>query len=237
MGYKEISSVTLGKRILFVDDDENLGQMLMEQLEIHEEFILEEARTGSAAIQITKDQYFDAILLDVSLPDTDGREVCRAMRRNGMKSPIIMISDVDTDVDTILSLDSGANDYVTKPFKIGVLMARLRAHIRQHEQSEYVVLRLGPYTFRPGAKLLMDNETNRKVRLTDKEAAIIKFLHLCNGRVVSRDVLLGEIWGYSADLTTHTLETHVYRLRQKIERDPSKAKLLVTEHNGYRLVV
>ena len=147
-----------------------------------------------------------------------------------------MISNVDTDVDAILGLDAGANDYVTKPFKIKVLMARLRAQIRQHEQSEYVVFRIGPYTFRPGAKMLLDNETNKKVRLTDKETAIIKYLHLCNGRVVSRDVLLGEIWGYHADLTTHTLETHVYRLRQKIERDPSKVKLLVTETNGYRLV-
>ena len=228
--------MTLGKHILFVEDDDDLRSILMEQFQIQDEFVLAEAKTGREAVELTSEQYFDAILLDVGLPDTDGREVCRVMRRNGVKSPIIMISNVDTDVDAILGLDAGANDYVTKPFKIKVLMARLRAQIRQHEQSEYVVFRIGPYTFRPGAKMLLDNETNKKVRLTDKETAIIKYLHLCNGRVVSRDVLLGEIWGYHADLTTHTLETHVYRLRQKIERDPSKVKLLVTETNGYRLV-
>ena len=229
--------MTLGKRILSVENDDDLRLILMDQLEIQEEFLLTEARTGREAIQLAREQYFDAILLNVDLPDTDGREVCRDMRRYGVKSPIIMISGVDADFDTILGLDAGANDYVIKPFKIGVLMARLRAHIRQHEQSEFVVFRIGPYTFQPGAKLLLDNETNKKVRLTDKETAIIKFLHLCNGRAVSRDVLLGEIWGYNADLTTHTLETHVYRLRQKIERDPSRVKILVTESNGYRLVL
>jgi len=158
------------------------------------------------------------------------------MRRNGVKSPIIMLTGADTDADTILGLDAGANDYVTKPFRIGVLMARLRAHVREHEQSEYAVFTIGPYSFRPAAKLLLETDTEKKIRLTDKETAIVKFLYLAGERVVSRDVLLGEVWGYNAGVTTHTLETHVYRLRQKIERDPSNAELLVTEPNGYRLV-
>ena len=166
----------------------------------------------------------------------DGREVCRVMRRNGVKSPIIMLTGAGTDVDTILELDVGANDYVTKPFRIGVLMARLRAHVREHEQSEYAVFQIGPYSFRPAAKLMLDNKTEKKVRLTDKETAIVKFLYLAGERAVGRDVLLGEVWSYNAGVTTHTLETHVYRLRQKIERDPSNAELLVTEPNGYRLV-
>ena len=136
----------------------------------------------------------------------------------------------------ILGLNAGANDYVTKPFRIEVLMARLRAHIREHEQSGFAVFTIGPYIFRSAAKQLLDNETNKKVRLTDKETSIIKYLFLAGERVVSRDVLLDEVWGYNAGVTTHTLETHVYRLRQKIERDPSNAVLLVTEPNGYRLV-
>ncbi len=228
--------MTANRRILIVDDDQDLREMLAEQLQIHEEFLTEGCEGGAEAIQRTKDQYFDLILLDVSLPDMDGREVCRVMRRNGVKSPVIMLTGADTDADTILGLDAGANDYVIKPFRIGVLMARLRAHIREHEQSEYAVFTIGPYTFRPAAKLMLDNELNKKVRLTDKETAIIKFLYLAGERVVSRDVLLGEVWGYNAGVTTHTLETHVYRLRQKIEREPSNAELLVTEPNGYRLV-
>ena len=228
--------MTAGIRVLVVDDDEDLRQMLAEQLEIHEEFVTDGVDSGAIAIETAKNQYYDMILLDVGLPDMDGREVCRVMRRNGVKSPIIMLTGADTDADTILGLDAGANDYVTKPFRIGVLMARLRAHVREHEQSEYAVFQIGPYSFRPAAKLMLDTENDKKVRLTDKETAIIKFLYLAGERVVGRDVLLGEVWGYNAGVTTHTLETHVYRLRQKIERDPSNAVLLVTEPNGYRLV-
>ncbi len=228
--------MTTGKRILLVDDDDDLRQMLDEQLQLHEEFTTDMAATGAAALETIKKEYYDVILLDVGLPDMDGRDVCRLMRRNGVKSPIIMLTGADTDADTILGLDAGANDYITKPFRLGVLMARLRAHIRQHEQSEDAVFNIGPYTFQPAAKLLLDTATNKKVRLTDKETAILKYLYRAGDKVISRDVLLDEVWGYNAGVTTHTLETHVYRLRQKIEIDPSNASILVTETGGYRLV-
>ena len=227
--------MTTGKRILLVDDDEALLRTLSEQLQLHEEFTTTAAGTGSEALKLAKSDYFDVIILDVGLPDIDGREVCRLMRRNGVKSPIIMLTSADTDSDTILGLDAGANDYVTKPFRMGVLLARMRAHIRQHERSDDAIFTIGPYIFRPSAKLLVDNETNKKVRLTDKETAILKHLYRSGDRVVGRDVLLDEVWGYNAGVTTHTLETHVYRLRQKIERDPSNAKILLTEPGGYRL--
>ena len=228
--------MSTGKRVLIVDDDDALRQSLAEQLRLHEEFLTDEAETGAAALEATKGTYFDAILLDVGLPDMDGREVCRLMRRAGVKSPIVMLTGADTDADTILGLDAGANDYVTKPFKLGVLLARLRAELRQHEQSEDAVFTIGPFTFRPSAKLLLDEATNSKVRLTEKETAILKYLFRAGDKVVGRDVLLNEVWGYNASVTTHTLETHVYRLRQKIERDPSNAEILVTEPGGYRLV-
>ncbi len=224
------------RRILIVDDDKALRQVLIEQLQIHEEFITEEAATGRSAIDRTKNQYFDVILLDDSLPDMDGREVCRIMRRTGIKSPIIMLAGADADDNSILGLDDGVNYYLGKPFKIGELLARLRAYIGDHEQSKHGVFQIGPYNFRPAAKIMVNKETRKKVRLTDKETAIVKFLYLAGERVVSREDLLGEVWGYNADVTTHTLETHVYRLRQKIEREPSNADLLVTEPNGYRLI-
>ena len=226
-----------GKRILIVDDDTLLLQMLSEQLQLHEEFTTIPAETGAQALERVKSDYFDVIILDVGLPDMDGREVCRLMRRSGVKSPIIMLTGASTDADTILGLDAGANDYVTKPFRLGILLARLRAHIRQHERSDDAVFTIGPYTFQPSAKLLLDNETERKIRLTDKEAAILKFLYRAGTKVISREVLLDEVWGYNANVTTHTLETHVYRLRQKIERDPSNAVILVTEPGGYCLFV
>jgi DNA-binding response OmpR family regulator len=158
------------------------------------------------------------------------------MRRNGFKSPIIMLTGALTDADTILGLEAGANDYVTKPFRLGVLLARIRAQLRQHAQSEDAVFAIGPYSFRPAAKLLLRNGTNRKVRLTEKESAILKYLYRAGENVVPRETLLNEVWGYNAGVTTHTLETHVYRLRQKIELDPAKAEILITEPGGYRLV-
>ena len=225
-----------GKRILIVDDDEDLVEMLSDQLKLHEEFQVVLAMSAAEGLEVTKQCNFDMILLDVGLPDMDGREVCRLMRRAGVRAPIIMLTGADTDADTILGLDAGANDYVTKPFKLGVLLARLRAHIRQHERSDDAVFTIGPYTFQPANKLLMHEEEQKKVRLTDKETAILKYLYRAGDKPVARDKLLDEVWGYNAAVTTHTLETHVYRLRQKIEADPSSAKLLVTEAGGYKLV-
>ncbi|MBO6518837.1 MAG: response regulator transcription factor [Rhodospirillales bacterium] len=225
-----------GKRILVVDDDADLVEMLSEQLKLHEEFQVETTLTAAEGLEITKENNFDIILLDVGLPDMDGREVCRLMRRGGVRAPIIMLTGADTDADTILGLDAGANDYVTKPFKLGVLLARLRAHIRQHERSDDAVFTVGPYTFQPANKLLVRESDQRKVRLTDKETAILKYLYRAGDKAVAREKLLDEVWGYNAAVTTHTLETHVYRLRQKIEDDPSGAKLLVTEAGGYKLV-
>jgi DNA-binding response OmpR family regulator len=226
--------MTTGKQVLLADDDSTLLEMLGEQLQLHEEFATVAAESGTKALELARADYFDVILLDVGLPDMDGREVCRLMRLNGVTSPIIMLTGADNDADTILGLDSGANDYITKPFRLGVLLARLRAHILQHERSDDAVFTIGPYTFQPSAKLLINNEDEKKVRLTDKETAILKYLYRAGEKVVGRDVLLDEVWGYNADVTTHTLETHVYRLRQKIELDPSNARILVTEPGGYR---
>ena len=223
------------KKILLVDDDEDLREALSEQLLMTEDFDVFEASDGAGAMERAKEAIYDLIILDVGLPDTDGRELCRRMRKLGVKSPILMLTGHDTDADTILGLDAGANDYVSKPFKFPVLLARIRAQLRQHEQSEDAVFQLGPYVFKPAMKLLTD-EQGRKVRLTEKETNILKFLYRAGSSVVGRDVLLHEVWGYNAGVTTHTLETHIYRLRQKIEPDPSNAALLVTEAGGYKLI-
>ncbi|WP_439521523.1 response regulator transcription factor [Marivita sp.] len=223
------------KNILLVDDDDDLREALAEQLVMTEDFEVFEADCGTAAMSRVKEQLYDLIILDVGLPDTDGRELCRLMRKQGVKAPVLMLTGHDSDSDTILGLDAGANDYVTKPFKFPVLLARIRAQLRQHEQSEDAVFTLGPYTFKPSMKLLM-TEDEKKIRLTEKETNILKFLYRSTDGVVARDTLLHEVWGYNAGVTTHTLETHIYRLRQKIEPDPSNARLLVTESGGYRLV-
>jgi len=225
-----------GKKILLCDDDDALRQSLAEQLQLHEEFETTQVATAAAAIQAAKADHFDAIVLDVGLPDMDGREACRILRRSQVKCPVLMLTAHDSDSDTILGLDAGANDYVAKPFRLNVLLARLQAQLRQHEQSENAVFGIGPYSFRPAQKLLLEEDRNRKIRLTEKETSILKYLYRAGAKTVTRDILLGEVWGYNAGVTTHTLETHVYRLRQKIEADPSNAEILVTEPGGYRLV-
>src|SRR5690606_1984074 len=144
------------KKLLLIDDDDLLRHSLVEQFALHEEFVPQAVATASEAIKFVKKEHVDLVILDVGLPDMDGRETCKVMRKNGLKSPVIMLTGHDSDADTILGLESGANDYMTKPFRFGVLLARVRAHLRQHEQSEDAVFTIGPYTFRPSAKILLD---------------------------------------------------------------------------------
>ena len=227
--------MTTARKILIVDDDDDLRESLSDQFALHDEFEILVAESAAQGLEMAISQRVDLILLDVGLPDMDGREAVKLLRKAGVKAPIIMLTGQDTDSDTILGLEAGANDYVAKPFRFAVLLARIRAHLRQHEQSEDATFSIGRFTFKPASKILVE-ESGGKVRLTEKETSILKYLYRAGERTVTRDVLLSEVWGYNSGVTTHTLETHIYRLRQKIERDPSSAEILVTESGGYKLV-
>jgi DNA-binding response OmpR family regulator len=174
----------VGLRHAFVDDDIDLREALAEQLELGGEFVIAQAGAGAAGVALAQERRPDLVLLDVDLPDFDGREVARRMRVAGVVAPIIMLTGQTSDADTIAGLEAGANDYVSKPFKFAVLMARIRAQLRSHEQSEDAVFRLGPYEFRPAAKLLLD-EKNKKIRLTEKEASILKYLYRAGEKPVA----------------------------------------------------
>jgi DNA-binding response OmpR family regulator len=221
------------RRVLLVDDDEMLRSSLAEQLASGGAYQPIEAGTVAEGKEKAQDGLYEFMVLDVGLPDGDGRQLCRELRDAGVTCPIIMLTAADSDADTIEGLKSGANDYISKPFRFAVLIARVDAHLRSHETSEEAVYRIGPYTFRPSAKMLL--EGNKRIRLTEKETNILKFLHR-TGDTVSRETLLHEVWGYNPAVTTHTLETHIYRLRQKIEKDPAHAQILMTDSGGYRLV-
>ena len=222
------------KTILIIDDDEDLRGALAEQVELEPDLHAEQAPTATAGIAAAGALRPDLILLDVDLPDMNGRDACRRLREGGVRAPVIMLTAAAADSDTIQGLEAGADDYVTKPFKFAVLLARIRAQLRAHEQSENAVFRIGPYEFRPAQKLLLDDR-QKKIRLTEKETNILRYLYRADGQPVSREELLAEVWGYNAGVTTHTLETHIYRLRQKIEPDAGAGRLLVTETGGYRL--
>ena len=222
--------------VLLVEDDDEMRSALVKQLALHEDFETTDVSNGAAALERVSERQFDIVLLDVGLPDMDGRDVCRLIRRKGVHVPVIMLTGLESDADVILGLDSGANDYVIKPFKMGVLLARIRAHLRQHEASEDASFLLGPYIFRPSARSLIKKETGKLVTLSGKECAILKFLYRANETAIGCDTLYREVWDHAAPLATHTLQTHIYRLRQKIERDPANPEILLSESGGYRLI-
>ena len=229
-----LAAMAQPKTILIIDDDDDLRDLLCEQLAAQPEFLTVAAATAESGLRAASAQRPDLILLDLDLPDMNGRDVCRALRDAGVLAPVIMLTAADGESETILGLESGANDYVTKPFKFNVLLARIRAQMRAYDHSEDIVLKVGPYDFHPAGRLLIDAK-GKKLRLTDKEANILKYLYRAGQKPVTREELLTEVWGYNAGVTTHTLETHVYRLRQKIEAEPGQTRLLITEAGGYRL--
>ncbi|MCB4823385.1 response regulator transcription factor [Roseicella aerolata] len=229
--------MTLARPILIVEDDATLRATLAEQIAQDGEFAADEASSAAeaAAKLDAPDARYDAILLDIGLPDGDGRDFCARLRREGRKLPIIMLTGADAETDVVRGLEAGANDYVAKPFRLSELLARLRAQLRVFDNSEDAVFTIGHYQFRPSARLLLDPAKNRKVRLTDKECRILKYLLRANAAPVNRATLLADVWGFNSGVTTHTLETHIYRLRQKMESDPANPQLLLTDRGAYRL--
>lgn len=223
--------------VLIVEDDVALAGTLTDQLALENEFEPVAAGTLAEADALLKASgaRFDLILLDLTLPDGDGREFCTLLRRGGFRMPVIMLTGSDGEQDIVSGLDAGANDYIAKPFRLAELLARIRAQLRVYDSSEDAIFQIGPYLFRPAAKQLHDQAAGKRLRLTEKEAAILKFLYRAGGKPVPRQVLLNEVWGYNSNVTTHTLETHIYRLRQKIEPNPAETRILVTESGGYRL--
>ena len=230
------------KRVLLVDDDETLRGELVAQFALYDEFETVDVGSGTEGLAMAKEQTFDMIILDVDMPDMQGTDVAQLIRTAGISTPIVMLTGNTGEASEILGLNSGANDYVTKPFRFGVLLARLRAHLRTFEQSEDAVFNIGPYSFKPAAKKLTppespDGKPVRDIRLTEKETNILKYLYRAGGKPVAREELLEEVWGYNSGVTTHTLETHVYRLRQKIELVKGEATLLLTQPGGYSLAM
>ena len=230
------------KRVLLVDDDETLRGELVSQFALYDEFETVDVGSGTEGLAMAKEQTFDMIILDVDMPDMQGTDVAQLIRTAGISTPIVMLTGNTGEASEILGLNSGANDYVTKPFRFGVLLARLRAHLRTFEQSEDAVFNIGPYSFKPAAKKLTPPEDPsgkpvRDIRLTEKETNILKYLYRAGGKAVAREELLEEVWGYNSGVTTHTLETHVYRLRQKIELVKGEATLLLTQPGGYSLAM
>ncbi len=225
------------RKILIADSDPTARRQLADFLERLDEFVIHEAASDAEVVAALKRQPFDAIILDIALPDSDGRELCRLLRHQGVGSPILMLTDRESDAGVILALDAGANDCISKSMRMSVFLARLRAHLRQHAQSDNMGLRIQHYMFRPSARLLTDVGGHKRVLLTGKETILLKYLYRMRGATISREQLLSDVWEYNREVTTHTIETHIWRLRKKLERDPSNPQVLISEAGGYRLCV
>jgi DNA-binding response OmpR family regulator len=230
--------MSAARPIIVVDADPEQRQVLVESLGLGNEFSvslaanLGEADTLLGAVNAR----FDAIIIDLNLPDGNGHSYLAKLRQQGHKMPIIVVTDSDDEADVVRVLNAGAVDYLRKPIRLNELQARLKAQLRVFDASEHATFMIGPYAFHPAAKLLNDI-AGRRLRLTNKEVSILKFLYRAGAKPVSRAILLDGVWGYNAGVATHTLETHIYRLRQKIEADPANCQVLVTEQGGYRLNV
>ena len=219
-----------GKTVLLIDGDPAVRGALAEQLDARGEFATTQAATGIEGLAAAGAGRFELFLIDAVLPDMTGDAVGVALRAAGLRAPIILFAAADA------ALAPAASERIAKPFKLGALLGVMRAQLRQHAQSSEATLAIGPYTLHPAARFLQDNvRRRRRLRLTEKEVALLQYLHGAGGTVVPREELLARVWGYGEGVSTHTLETHIYRLRQKIEPDPAMARHLLTEDGGYRL--
>ena len=220
-------------KVLIIGENTALRTSLEEQLQLHDEFVVIGSNSLKNSIQLIKEHRIDIIVCDDRLSEMTAGKIFGFLRQHSFKLPIIMLFDATVEPMLLEKFSGSKDSYITKPFKLSLLIERLRTSYRYKASDSS--LEIGPYKFMLGSNILTHKNNQKTVRLTEKEAAILKHLHRCNGKVVLRETLLGEVWDYSADATTHTIETHVYRLRQKIEENPSCAKILVTERGGYRL--
>lgn len=222
--------------ILLISDDPALRQTLADQLEYHQEFACTASSSGQPALDLVETGGFDAILLDIHRLRAEERTRCRQLRRLAGDVPIVLLTAGSDDP----LLDCRVDAQVARPFRLNDLLRQLRMCIQASSKNNDVLVfgsttGAGRYRLRPQVKLVIGPD-GRRVRLTEKETAILAFLHRACGRTIDRGTLLSAVWGYRSAVATHTLETHIYRLRRKIEPDPTRAEILVTEAGGYRLI-
>lgn len=228
------------KKILIAEDDRAILTAVADLLEI-EGYQVVKSADGAEALELFRKSSPDLVLLDIMMPGMSGYDVCRAIRAENVAVPVIMVTARGQEVDRVVGLELGADDYIVKPFGMAELLARVRAALRRG------ALAAGPDRIPPGGDTLSfgdvvvdfgamaGKKSGASFALTPMETALLKFLAAMDGAVASRETLLEEIWGVECDVTTRTVDQHVARLRQKIEDDPSRPEFLLTAHGaGYR---
>ena len=230
----EEKETILSARLLIVDADAYLRGTVRQQLEIEGFKNVFDVGVITGFDTVLRDTNPDLILLDIQIPDGDAIEICESLRHDGFAKPIVMLTSKGFDNDIVLGLKAGANDYIAKPLRMGELLARIHIQLHQSFVLGDVQLEIGDLIFIPANKTLHEITTDKVQKLTEKEATILKFLYQAFPNEITKNQILSEVWGFQNGVSTHTLETHVYRLRQKINQF-NKKQLVLTTENGYRL--
>jgi len=231
----DTENLPLLTRILLVDEDHYLRSVLSSQLRNKGVMAFAEASRASEAFDQIDTFNPDLILLDMELPDGNGLDICQRLRTNGFQKPIIMLTGQMDQEDIVKGLDKGASDFIAKPMRFSELISLVCAQLRQYKASDDVSFVTQKFEFQPDKKTLTCLDTHSVICLTEKETMMLKKLFQIWPETISKESLLSEVWGYQNMLATHTLETHIYRLRKKIARF-TEAPLVETTQGGYRLV-
>ena len=221
-------------KILLINNDKDLGEALVFQLTLVEKYQIIEISYENNALAQINNNFCDLVIINSQSSALKECNLTKSLRLAGYKKPIIMLINRNSNLDIPDDQSHKADEYIVKPFRYPVLLKSIETQLHKFKKSENTQYNIGNYVFKPNSKILESNE-NRSIRLTEKENNILKFLYKNLGNTVSRETLLHEVWGYNSKVTTHTLETHIYRLRQKIEDNPSNACFLITEPGGYKL--
>ena len=227
----------MNEKILIIEDEEDLVKGLKMNL-VDEGYEVDFSLNGKEGLRKALTEKPDLILLDIMLPGMNGLEICKELRRNKIDIPILMLTAKGEEIDKVIGLEMGADDYISKPFSIRELLARVKAHLRRENRGDETV---------PGVvhleSIKIDFEhykvirKDEKIDLTSLEVDVLRFLIQQQGKVVSRENLLDKIWGYEKFPTTRTIDNHILKLRKKIENDPNHPRHILTVYaGGYRFV-
>lgn len=224
-------------KILIIEDDENIG-MAMEDDLTFEGYNVERIANGKQGLKKAQGTQFDLVILDIMLPELDGFEICKQLRKSNIMTPIIMLTAKGQEIDKVLGLELGADDYVTKPFSPRELLARIKAILRRNNQiiQSLDVINFGNIEI--NFKSYEATKRKKSILLTALEFTLLHFFIKMKNEVLSRDIILDEIWGKDVFVTSRTVDTHVANLRKKIEDDPASPKYIIGVRGvGYKFVM
>jgi DNA-binding response OmpR family regulator len=227
-------------KILIVEDELNMVKGLKDNLEF-EGFEVDTATDGSSGLHKVLQNHYDLVLLDVMLPGVSGFDICKSARKGGVNTPIILLTAKGEEIDKILGLELGADDYITKPFSLRELIARIRAILRRapvgregSDEPEFITIGNIKVNFKNYIAL----EGTREIKMSYKEFEILHYLYMNAGKIIQRDDLMSDVWSIDYDVSTRTVDNFILKLRQKIEADPNNPKIILTVHGvGYKMIL